>query len=185
MRDVTEKTVATKQAAQKPKRGRGRPKKPDALTNAQRQAAYRARHAKSVTVTESLAPPASPPAPATNEALRKELDAARSIIADLEAQKARIQGELYEANQKLARAEERARKSVTRNENTDSGDTLEMAMQLLEIACKRKTAQGRMQLYRSKAWSKVHDLALARDVYRRFADCVYGPDLPPQEQDKS
>jgi hypothetical protein len=37
------------------KRGRGRPRKPDAMTNAQRQAAFRARHkatGKSVTVTK-------------------------------------------------------------------------------------------------------------------------------------
>ena len=38
------------------KRGRGRPRKPDAMTNAQRQAAFRARHKtdeKPVTVTKN------------------------------------------------------------------------------------------------------------------------------------
>jgi hypothetical protein len=34
------------------KRGRGRPRKSDAMTNAQRQAAFRARHGKPVTVTK-------------------------------------------------------------------------------------------------------------------------------------
>ena len=40
------------------KRGRGRPRKENALSNAQRQAAFRARHkgqAKSVTVTKNVA----------------------------------------------------------------------------------------------------------------------------------
>ncbi len=45
------------------KRGRGRPRKPDAMSNAERQAAWRARHGartktKSVTVTENVRPPA-------------------------------------------------------------------------------------------------------------------------------
>jgi hypothetical protein len=43
------------------KRGRGRPRKPDAMSNAERQAAWRARHGartKSVTVTENIPPPA-------------------------------------------------------------------------------------------------------------------------------
>ena len=43
------------------KRGRGRPRKPDALSNAERQAAWRARHGartKSVTVTTNMTPPA-------------------------------------------------------------------------------------------------------------------------------
>jgi hypothetical protein len=43
------------------KRGRGRPRKPDAMSNAERQAAWRARHGartKSVTVTKNIPPPA-------------------------------------------------------------------------------------------------------------------------------
>jgi hypothetical protein len=43
------------------KRSRGRPRKPDALSNAERQAAWRARYGartKSVTVTKNIAPPA-------------------------------------------------------------------------------------------------------------------------------
>src|SRR5579864_4579201 len=41
------------------KRGRGRPRKPDAMSNAERQAAWRARHGartKSVTVTKNIPP---------------------------------------------------------------------------------------------------------------------------------
>ncbi|TAM00347.1 MAG: hypothetical protein EPN70_22560 [Paraburkholderia sp.] len=55
------------------KRGRGRPRKPDALTNAQRQAAYRTRHKaidKSVTVTEK-----------EYDVLRRECEQLREALA--------------------------------------------------------------------------------------------------------
>lgn len=55
------------------KRGRGRPRKPDALTNAQRQAAYRARHKasdKSVTVTKK-----------EYDAMRRECEQLREALA--------------------------------------------------------------------------------------------------------
>lgn len=121
-----------------------------------------------------------------DEALRtyqlfQEQHVERSMYQDLTDTYHRLQGELYAANHKLALAEERARKTGTNNENTKIADTLELAVQLLEIACKGKTEKGRMQLYNSKAWSKVTDLVLHRALYRRFADCVYGPDLPPKK----
>ncbi|BCZ85747.1 hypothetical protein PTKU64_94220 (plasmid) [Paraburkholderia terrae] len=61
-----------------PQRGRGRPRKPDALTNAQRQAAWRARQRgaeKSVTVTEN-------PLSAECERLRSELARARHELEE-------------------------------------------------------------------------------------------------------
>lgn len=51
MRDVTDSVTGELDVAVK--RGRGRPRKEGALTNAQRQAAYRARRSESVTVTKN------------------------------------------------------------------------------------------------------------------------------------
>jgi hypothetical protein len=61
------------------KRGRGRPRKPDALSNAERQAAWRARHGartKSVTVTKNIHPPAE-----THDALVLECEQLRGELA--------------------------------------------------------------------------------------------------------
>jgi len=64
------------------KRGRGRPRKPDAMSNAERQAAWRARqgaHTKSVTVTKNAPPPAIAHVALVRECeqLRGELEQAR------------------------------------------------------------------------------------------------------------
>ena len=62
------------------KRGRGRPRKPDAMTNAQRQAAFRARHrvaGESVTVTEKK----HDELVLECERLREELAQARRAVA--------------------------------------------------------------------------------------------------------
>src|SRR5579864_7509201 len=61
------------------KRGRGRPRKPDALSNAERQAAWRARHGprtKSVTVTKNTPPPAE-----AHDALARECEQLRGELA--------------------------------------------------------------------------------------------------------
>src|ERR1700722_15546848 len=61
------------------KRGRGRPRKPDAMSNAERQAAWRARHgarAKSVTVTKNIPPPAE-----GDDALVRECEQLRGELA--------------------------------------------------------------------------------------------------------
>lgn len=66
------------QASVTEKRSRGRPRKPDALTNAQRQAAYRARHQadkKSVTVTKKEC-----------DALRRECEQLREALAHAQRQ---------------------------------------------------------------------------------------------------
>ncbi|MFM0456108.1 hypothetical protein PQR21_37555 [Paraburkholderia nemoris] len=60
------------------KRGRGRPRKPDAMSNAERQAAWRARHGartKSVTVTKNTPPPAD-----THDALVRECEQLRAEL---------------------------------------------------------------------------------------------------------
>ena len=61
------------------KRGRGRPRKPDALSNAERQAAWRARHGvrtKSVTVTKIVPPPAE-----AHDALVRKCEQLRGELA--------------------------------------------------------------------------------------------------------
>jgi hypothetical protein len=61
------------------KRGRGRPRKPDAMSNAERQAAWRARHgarAKAVTVTKNIPAPAN-----VHDALVRECEHLRDALA--------------------------------------------------------------------------------------------------------
>ncbi|SEF11087.1 hypothetical protein SAMN02787142_7642 [Burkholderia sp. WP9] len=61
------------------KRGRGRPRKPDALSNAERQAAWRARHGartKSVTVTKNV-----PTLTETHDVLVQECEQLRGELA--------------------------------------------------------------------------------------------------------
>jgi hypothetical protein len=61
------------------KRGRGRPRKPDAKSNAERQAAWRARHgprSKSVTVTKNILPSIN-----AHDALVRECETLRNELA--------------------------------------------------------------------------------------------------------
>ncbi|MFJ4290337.1 hypothetical protein ACIP1U_11180 [Cupriavidus sp. NPDC089707] len=89
MRDVTDNR--TGELDVEVKRGRGRPRKPDAMTNAQRQAAYRARHRQSVTVTKNV--PAS-------------LELAEGEISQLIAESAELRAELDATKAELAEAHE-------------------------------------------------------------------------------
>jgi hypothetical protein len=100
------------------KRGRGRPRKPDAMSNAERQAAWRARHGprtKSVTVTKNIPPPA---------------DAHDALVLECE----QLRGELVQARRELktvSRAKPSARAPsdvatvlgrLPRQEDADSGE---------------------------------------------------------------
>jgi hypothetical protein len=100
------------------KRGRGRPRKPDAMSNAERQAAWRARHGtrtKSVTVTKT-----PPPAADAHDALVRECE--------------QLRGELVQARRELktvSRAKPSARAPsdaaavlgrLPRQEDADSGE---------------------------------------------------------------
>lgn len=77
MRNVTDNQAAKPDA--QVKRGRGRPRKPDAMTGAQRQAAYRERHRATsinVTVTKS-----APPSSEAHDALVQECERLRGDLA--------------------------------------------------------------------------------------------------------
>lgn len=80
MRNVT-KNQAAQPGTELVRRGRGRPRKPDAMSNAERQAAWRARHRaeKTVTVTKKIT--------ADHDALQQECE--------------RLRGELAQARRKL------------------------------------------------------------------------------------
>lgn len=83
------------------KRGRGRPRKEGALTNAQRQAAYRVRHktdAKTVTVTKNI-----PAAADGYDELVIEADRLREELAAARAEALRLQSELQNAREVLRR----------------------------------------------------------------------------------
>jgi hypothetical protein len=87
MRNVTKNQAATPDT-EPVKRGRGRPRKPDAMTGAQRQAAYRERQRAAsinVTVTEIVQLPA---------------DAHATLVRECE----RLRGELAQAQRELKKA---------------------------------------------------------------------------------
>ncbi len=67
--------ISLRQIAVTEKRPRGRPRKPDALTNAQRQAAYRARQKATRTANKSVAVTKNP------DALAQECDRLREALA--------------------------------------------------------------------------------------------------------
>ena len=117
MRDVTNNMTA-KPKTEQVKRGRGRPRKPDAMTGAQRQAAYRERQRATlinVTVTKN-----TPPSDEAHDALVRECE--------------RLRGDLAQARRKLegmSRATQPARDPSAvaailgrhpRAQDTDSGE---------------------------------------------------------------
>src|SRR5258707_9150009 len=78
MRDVTN-NLAAKPETEPARRRRGRPRKPDAMTGAQRQAAYRERlraASINVTVTENVQPPA-----VAHDAVARECERLRGELA--------------------------------------------------------------------------------------------------------
>lgn len=94
------------------KRGRGRPRKPDAMSNAERQAAWRARHGartKSVTVTKIIAPAEAHDALVREcEQLRGELALARRELetASRAMQSAQAPSDVAAVLQRLPRPED-------------------------------------------------------------------------------
>ena len=126
MRNVTNNKPA-KPSKEEVKRGRGRPRKPDAMTNAQRQAAYRQRKNASlinVTVTK-------------NDDARRQMQTLRA--------------ELLEARHALAQLRvERDRLSASAGH--DSAPGFEVMLKLLAMACKRKPVNAQLAIRESDVW---------------------------------
>jgi hypothetical protein len=139
MRNVTNNQPA-KPDAQEIRRGR--PRKPDALTNAQRQAAYRLRQrvaSINVTVTKN-----------SNRAhemqiLRVELDQASAAAESHKRQAALLR-------KQLARAEAELSALKTATAGSDSAPGFEVMLKLLAMACTRKPIKAQLAIRESDVW---------------------------------
>lgn len=150
MRDVTDNK--TGELDVEVKRGRGRPRKEGALTNAERQAAYRARHrANPVTAPVTKTPqPIVAQVDAYDECrievdtLRAELDDADKILDRLTEEIAGYQKALRVKEAELAEAKKGAAKSVTpSNGNPVSFDDM---VELILLASKARTFDQRLAI---------------------------------------
>ena len=93
MRDVTDNRTAELPVGET-KRGRGRPPKANALSNAERQAAYRARRKSSVTVTENAGV-------FRGEVMHQGFDGLEDAMAELRAELDATKAELAEAHETI------------------------------------------------------------------------------------
>ncbi|MFJ1251716.1 hypothetical protein [Cupriavidus sp. CuC1] len=92
MRDVTDNRTAELLAGVRP--GRGRPRKENALSNAERQAAYRARRKASVTVTENAGV-------FRGEVMHQDVGGLEDAMAELRAELDATKAELAEAHETI------------------------------------------------------------------------------------
>ncbi|CAJ0702493.1 hypothetical protein [Ralstonia wenshanensis] len=177
MRDVTDNVTGELPGVEH-KRGRGRPRKAHAMTNAERQAAFRARRkaqqpveAKSVTkrmtVTEMLSD-----VDAYDEC-RVEVDSLRAELADMKVRCARLQKELdltieergkaydladFKEDQRQELVDEiaklkAAQKSVT--QGNEKGPTVGQWLALLKLATKGKAQKARNALFDTAEYDAV------------------------------
>jgi PDZ domain of MCC-2 bdg protein for Usher syndrome len=141
MRNVTNNQPA-KPDTEPVRRGRGRPRKPDALTNAQRQAAYRQRQQAAsinVTVTKN--------SDRTREVqgLRAELDRASAAAESHKRQAAVLRKQLARAEAELS-----ALKAATAGNESAPG--FEVMLKLLAMACTRKPLKAQLVIRESVVW---------------------------------
>jgi hypothetical protein len=158
MRNVTNKQAADPNPPM-PKRGRGRPRKPDAMTNAQRQAAYRQRQRATqinVTVTEKDDPARQLPS---------------SHAALLEARDAQAQ-----LSRQLARAEAELRDRKTARAGKESGPGFEVMLCLLAMACARKPLKAQLVIRESDVWRDgvVRASGVSEEQMKRVAAALAG-----------
>jgi hypothetical protein len=131
MRNVT-KNQATTLDTEPVKRGRGRPRKVDAMTGAQRQAAYRERQRAAsinVTVTEN----------------NDQADQVQSLRESHERQVAVLRKQLARTEAELT-----ALKAATAS-NGDAPD-FEIMLKLLAMACERKPVKAQLAIRESDLW---------------------------------
>jgi hypothetical protein len=164
MRNVTDKAdnVETLQI----RRARGRPRKPDALSNAQRQAAYRQRKRDAsinVTVTKN-----GRPAQREHDTLAR-LSESRQALAQMQLERdqalAAVRLHKREAL-KLGNQLGRVEAELTRLQATRAGDqhspSFEVMLKLLAMACKRKPVKAQLDIRESDVWRD--GVASASDV---------------------
>jgi len=122
------------------RRGRGRPRKPDAMTNAQRQAAYRLRQrAASINVTVTK----NSDRAHEMEILRAELDQAAAALHERQAAVLRKQ---------LARAKAELSDLKAATAGNESAPGFEVMLKLLAMACKRKPVKAQLDIRESDVW---------------------------------
>lgn len=141
MRNVTKNQTATPDTAPV-RRGRGRPRKPDAMTGAQRQAAYRKRqHAASINVTVTK----NDGAAHQMQILPAELDQTSAGAESYKRQAAVLRKQLARAEAELS-----ALKAATAS-NGDAPD-FEVMLRLLVMACARKPVKAQLAIRESDVW---------------------------------
>ena len=138
------------------RRGRGRPKKPDALTGAQRQAAYRERQRAAsinVTVTKNDNPTSQ------LQSLRAELSEANRALVQFRLERGQAFAAAASHSRKeallrirLARAE--AELSDLKTATAGGGDApgFEVMLKLLAMACERKPVKAQLAIRESDVW---------------------------------
>lgn len=155
MRKVTNSPVAQPDA-EHARRGRGRPRKPDAMTNAQRQAAYRQRQRAitfNVTVTTN-----SDPADHI-QILRAELSEVRHALVQLRHERDQLSAaaELHERQasglrNQLARVEGELSSLKAVTAGNERGPCFEVMLKLLAMACARKPLKAQLDIRESDVW---------------------------------
>ena len=155
MRKVTNSPIAQPDA-EHDRRGRGRPRKPDAMTNAQRQAAYRQRQRATsfnVTVTENDDPAHH------MQILRAKLSEVRHALVQLRHERDQLfaAAELHERQasglrSQLARVEGELSGLKTVTAGNERGPGFEVMLKLLAMACTRKPLKAQLVIRESDVW---------------------------------
>lgn len=131
MRDVTNNMTA-KPETEQVKRGRGRPRKPDAMTGAQRQAAYRERlRAASINVTVTKNKESTDQAQTLSESHERQVSVLRNQLARAEAELSALKA------------------AVTDSEGAPGFDVM---LKLLAMACARKPVKAQLAIRESDVW---------------------------------
>ncbi|MDB0570274.1 hypothetical protein LBW59_05720 [Ralstonia solanacearum] len=201
MRDVTDNVTGELPGVEQ-KRGRGRPRKAHAMTNAERQAAFRARRkvqqpvegksvTKRMTVTEMLSDvDAYDECRLEVDALRAELVATRRQVelAEVERNKAFAENDELRKALRLSREERNDAvkeltnkladsKSVTpSNGNSSDRVVLQLVLQLLALACKGKKAAGRVELLKSAPVDGITELGIG--AWHFVSEAIQGHYVP-------
>nr|CUV53502.1 putative bacteriophage protein [Ralstonia solanacearum] len=201
MRDVTDNVTGDLLGAEQ-RRGRGRPRKAHAMTNAERQAAYRARRKVGQAADRSVTVTKKPVEVDAYDACRLEVDQLRAELVGLRRQVGLAEaertnafhlaglksGQLQEVLRELEMTQERVGalcaelqalkaqqpKSVTpSNGNPVSFDAM---LDLLALAAKANTFEQRQKVRESELWadSFVRTQAVSEAQMQAAGEALYG-----------